>query len=153
MDDMSLYSGWNPEIGWKPQDDLSLQLLNSIPKKVFSILDNLGEQVIGPGSAGQLRWNFDLSTGTIIYGNEDDKTFFQIWWTGDPVHPTDIRGSDQRFRFLAHDLEFFIQIERCVYEEMEKLQEELSDLPVINSKETWEAYVKRREAEGYEGDN
>lgn len=109
------------------QDDLSKTLAASIPKKVNAWLANIGMQVHGGGQFGRLRWNFDLEAGTILFGQDGEADFFQLWYQGDPLNAKDVCTIDSRFENLSHDLEYMTLIEKNIYGELEKLQKELTE--------------------------
>lgn len=113
-------------VPFSPKDDLSAQLLKSIPRKVAAWLDNLDEDLSVPGDFGQLRWNFGTENGTIIYGEGEDS--IQIWWTGAVVDPSEVVGSDKRFENIVDNLDFFVEVEKLIYGELEKLQEKLDEI-------------------------
>jgi hypothetical protein len=140
---------WNPTTGFTPTDSLSLQLLCSIPKKVHGWLVNLEDASaieMGFGSYGKLRWNFSEEGATLIYRNEESNEFFQIWWVG---HPSDINvctASEPEVMFLADHLDYFINVERLIYNELEDYQAEKLAEYVTPFEEILAAVIKKDEA-------
>ena len=115
---------WNPFEGHHPTDKFSIELLKSVPKKVFAWLENLGEDLSRAGQHGLLKWNFDTDAGTIIYFDEEQDDYVQLWFTGSTVDPKTICGSDPRFIDIRNNLAFFAEAEKKIYSELELMQEE-----------------------------
>jgi hypothetical protein len=133
MSDLSIFEGWNPSYAFEPKNDLSKELLRSIPRKVNAWLENLKQPITGPGELGPLRWNFGPDSGSIIYEDVDGmESYAQIIWHGPVNNIETIYGSDERFEDLTQDLSFFTTLEKNIYDELEKLQRSLVRLPSID---------------------
>ncbi len=101
-----------------PKDNLSKQLLKTIPKKVVAWLDNLGISTHGDSQFGDLRWSFDIERSHIKLISPD----ISISWTGPADSPNWIAGSDQRFENLTENMDFFVHVEQSIYDVLEQLQ-------------------------------
>lgn len=133
MDDLSIFNGWDPAFAFEPKNDLSAELLRSIPRKVNAWLENLKQPIMGPGEIGPLKWNFTSEGGSIIYDDVDGmESFAQIMWVGPLDKIEHVYGSDERFEDLTQDLAFFTALEKNIYDELEKLQRQLTRLPSID---------------------
>jgi hypothetical protein len=109
-----------------PHNDLSKQLFASIPKKAFTWLESLGEDLSVPGGYGRLNWEFAPEGGRL----QLDQTEYEappiiIEWEGEPANITKIAGSDPRFAFIDLNLKWFADIEQKIYDEIEALQEQI----------------------------
>jgi|SRR5579859_408577 len=122
--DMSLKAGWNPYEPFYPKDDFSKQLLLSIPSKVSKWLELLNQDTTG--EYGELAWNYTPEGGTIIFANESNERFVQIWWDYQDGVVT-ICGSDERFEDISSHLEFFTAVEFSIYDELESLHHAIND--------------------------
>jgi len=133
---MSYKSGWNPYQPFYPKDEFSKKMLSSIVTKVSKWLENMNQDT--SDQYGELGWNYTPEGGTIVFANESPDRFIQIWWdlqlsldadgmNADNVYTIQLCASDKRFEDVTHNLEFFTAVEHAIYNELERLQKELSD--------------------------
>ena len=91
-----------------------------------------------PGNFGQLHWKFGFEEGEIYYARPYDN-FIKIWWTGNTVEMGEILTSDWNLIDITHNLDYFVQVEKKIYSEVDTLKnytDELrnskkSDLPAL----------------------
>lgn len=106
---------------YAPETQLGQQLLASIPKKLVAWLNFLAVDITKPGRYGHLTWDF---------GNLDDMSitlhgeyFFEI--TDIKHTPSGTECSDPRVINIEQNLNWFVQLEHDIYQEMSKLEAEL----------------------------
>lgn len=139
------YPNWNPELGYEPEDSLSATLLQSIPRKVNAWLERLQFPVLGAGNYECLHWDFREDAGSVLIDDESED-FIQIWWTGPLNNIQHVYGSDDRFLDLSNNLQFLVGIENRFYDILQKLENDVSDHPVINYQKVYEKLVADRDA-------
>lgn len=107
---------------------LSLQLLGSIPKKVYSWLESLGEDLSRPDGYGLLSWEFFPEGGRLVLDQTDfGAPPIEIRWDGEATAVQSIRGTDPRFAFIDYNLEWFAEIESRIYDQIEALQDKIAE--------------------------
>ena len=107
------------------EDSFSEEMLKSIPKKIFSWLDNAG-QLEMEGSTAELvgqvvSWEFqgDEIGGSLSWENVDTGEAFKMWWEGNPLEATQILVSDHKFTNISKNLEVFTHLEEQIYTTIE----------------------------------
>lgn len=106
---------------FKPKDDLSKKLLISIPKKLAALFDRMNLKQDHDYVCESVSWHVSKKMGWVkftVTGFDED---FMIEWTGNYLNPKTISGSDQRFEYLTDNLDFFVSVERAIYDALEKL--------------------------------
>lgn len=105
-----------------PKDALSVELCYSIMNKTRTWLDNMEMLADASGAYGKLRWNFAETNSTIVYSDGID--FIQLWCDIEPVNGVTCCGTRPEFEHLGSDLTAFAAMEKKIYDELEKFQEE-----------------------------
>ena len=103
-----------------PQDHLSETLLKSIPRKIFHWLSRLEIQFDTPGNFKKLSWDIIPDAGSLEFIFQDSK--ITISWFGE----SDIRGSDKRFCNLSQHLDWFMLLEKEIYDTLEEYEKYLT---------------------------
>jgi hypothetical protein len=107
---------------FKPKDDLSKQLMRSIPKKMAALFDRMNLKQNVDYSSEFISWFVSPKNGWVTFNLPDSgDELFKIEWTGNYLKPRNIQGSDKRFEHLADNLEFLVAVERSIYNNLEKL--------------------------------
>lgn len=121
-----------------PKDDLSKQLLASIPRKVYLWLVHLsgekirnehgefeatGELSTKVGNFGRLSWDFAGEQQCIIIEEDETGTeeTVRIWWCEKAFNPTFVCGTEKWMEDISSNLDQFIQLERRIYDQIEAL--------------------------------
>lgn len=107
-------------LNFVPKDAVSKQLLKSIPRKFVAWLENMGHDQIDEGEFGDLVWRVDLDKSWITILSRE----ITVSWSGSPESPSWIAGSDPAFENIVDNMDFFVSIEKSIYDELEKLQEQ-----------------------------
>lgn len=115
-------------LNFVPKDSVSKQLLKSIPRKFVAWLENIGHDVIEEEEFGDLVWRLDLDKSWITILSRE----ITVSWSGSPESPAWIAGSDPAFENIPDNMEFFVSVEKSIYDELEKMQEQYDHL---NAKE------------------
>ena len=107
------------------EDSFSEEMLKSIPKKIFTWLDNTG-QLEMEGSTSELvgqivTWEFqgDENGGSLSWENIDTGEAFKMWWEGNPIDATHILVSDRKLTNISKNLEAFTHLEEQIYTTIE----------------------------------
>jgi hypothetical protein len=113
-----------PNTTYSPINEISENLLNSIPKKVYAWLDRLEIEDRHAGQVGDLMWDFTSDVQSICYGTPDSGSIHvQLWWEGDPLEPYNIRTNSIMLEDIPANIEFFTAAEALIYGAMEELEE------------------------------
>lgn len=102
------------------KDGVSRQLLKSVPRKFIAWLDNIGFPTYGNDSFGDIVWSLDLEKSWVKVKSSD----ITISWTGSASSPNWVAGSDPRFESIIDNMDFFVSVEKSIYDELEKLQQQ-----------------------------
>lgn len=108
-----------------PQDELSTSLMKSIPRKVFHWLQRLEYDFAQSGSCGELSWKISPDCGKLTISKD---ATVSISWSGHADTPTDIQGSDSRFCDISNNLDWFTQVEKNIYDELDAHERYLDEL-------------------------
>lgn len=117
---------------YSPQSDISLNLLHSIPKKIMLWLQSVGV-TSNFGKIGHIFYNFpkDKNNSYVVIDTSDGE--IRIEWKMD-IHSTDgTVGSHVYFLDLENHLDWFVQLEKTVYDDLEMLNQ-LIDSNSLNYK-------------------
>lgn len=107
---------------FKPKDDLSKQLMRSIPKKMAALFDRMNLKQNTDYSSEFISWFVSPKYGWVTFTLPDaGDEIFKIEWTGHYLKPRNIQGTDKRFEHLTDNLEFLVSVERAIYSKLEKL--------------------------------
>lgn len=103
---------------YAPKDAFSKELLFSIPKKVTAWLENMNQPE--KGEHGNIKWDYTPDCGIITY--TDSLRHDEIVWSveNESIVVNDMRGED-----LTTNLLYLTTLERLIYGEVEKIQNEL----------------------------
>ena len=105
-----------------PKEQVSIQLLSSIPRKVSTWINYLGPAAIDLEFSGNLIWNLNNDNPTIIIMDIKSDTKIQIWWTGSALSPAFICGSEEWMENINEHLDKFVGLEKLIYDELDKLE-------------------------------
>lgn len=110
-----------------PQNELTQNLLRSIPKKILNWMTVLNLDNSTTGELDTVEWKFDVTTET---NTISEKTLgVVITWLG----PIDISDESEIYSNVADlqdvvpDLRFIVQVEQAFFKPFEELQDELLD--------------------------
>lgn len=121
---------------------LSQQLASSIPRKVYSWLESLGEDLSRPGCFGWLDWDFSIESGKLTL----DRSFWEeeslvLTWEGDALNAINIACSDSRIEDVGLNLEWFTELEEQIYNELQIYNEVIFMNDSIRIKDEQESSV------------
>jgi hypothetical protein len=105
-----------------PTDTFTIELLATIPKKVALYLAQMKILASKEFKSRDLSWKIEKHAGWIQHDGRFDT--FRLSWTGPSIAAEDIRCSDARVMEEPLNLDFFISIERLIYDELERLLED-----------------------------
>ena len=108
---------------YSPCDAFSVQMLSSIPKKVYALLEQCDVDLLEPGTYGPLRWHFGFEGGEIYY-TLPYSNFVKIWWGGDTENIREILSSDHHLIDISKELDYFVDLEKKIYSELDQLKQE-----------------------------
>lgn len=113
-----------PMTHYAPINQLSKQLLHSIVKKVFLWVQYLGLDTAN-GSYEGLTWHFPMDGDCYLDADLGNGNVFHIEWDRNLVKPTKITGNHKNVLDIPNHLDWFVDIEKTIYDTMEKLAAEI----------------------------
>jgi hypothetical protein len=121
-------------LNFVPKDSISKQLLKSIPRKFVTWMENIDHDQINKGKFGDLEWRVDTDKSWVTVLSRD----ITVRWSGSHNNPSWIAGSDPAFENIVDNLDFFVSVEKSIYDELEKLQEHYislnaTEIPILKS--------------------
>lgn len=108
-----------------PKEEIDIQLLKSVPNKIFAWVTFLGTKGRNISSYHGLHWEFNEDGGYVELVN--DLEVNHVSWQGPLTKPDVIGGGLFWMEVPSKYLELFIEFEKQVYDRMEKLHEEILD--------------------------
>lgn len=112
---------------YSPCDAFSVQMLSSIPKKVYALLEQCDVDMMEKGHYGPLHWHFGFEGGEIFY-TMPYENFIKIWWSGEAANVKEILSSDPNLINISKELDYFVGLEKKIYSELDKLRQETDAL-------------------------